>query len=134
MLEKHISQLFEEMNLGQIPAFEKEGTAQIVLGTYPIQILKLDTGAHFSAAIAPLPIKDQEELLLKIMAANFLGQGTGGGVLGLKEDESSLTLSLSLPYEMNYKAFKDAIEEFVNYIEYWKTEVAQYKEMQKKPE
>jgi hypothetical protein len=126
MLEKHLAQLFEEMNLGQIPTFEKERTTQIVVGTYPIQILKLESSAHFSAAIAPLPTKDPEDLLLKVM--------TAGGVLGLKEDESSLTLSLSLPYEMNYKAFKDAIEEFVNYIEYWKTEVAQYKEMQKKPE
>ena len=60
------------------------------------------------------------------MKANFLGQGTGGATIGLKEDESFLTLSLSLPYEMNYRAFKDAVEEFVNYLEYWKSEAARH--------
>lgn len=44
----------------------------------------------------------------------------------MKEDESFLTLSLSLPYEMNYMAFKDAMQEFVNYLEYWKTETARH--------
>ncbi len=61
-----------------------------------------------------------------LMKANFLGQGTGGGALGLKEDESSLTLSLSLPYEMNYKVFKDSLEEFANFIDYWKKELARH--------
>jgi hypothetical protein len=126
MLEKHLAQLFEELKLGNVPAFDKDGIATIVIATFPMQVLKLDGEAYFSALIAPLPTKDKEDFLLKLMKANFLGQGTGGAVLGLKEDESCLTLSLSLPYEINYRAFKDAIEEFVNYIDYWKTETARH--------
>lgn len=125
MIEQHLSQLLTDLGLPTSP-FEKDGSVKIELATFSIQVMKLDPGAHFSAQFAPIPTKEKEEFLLKMMKANFLGQGTGGGVLGLKEDESFLTLSLSLPYEMNYKAFKDAVEEFVNYLEYWKTEAARH--------
>lgn len=131
MLESYITQLLKEFSL-EVPHFEKEGPIQVQIFSYPIEMIKLDPGAHFSAKIAPLPTKEKDEFMLKLMQANFLGQGTGGGTLGLKEDESFLTLSLSLPYEMNYRAFKDAVEEFVNYLEYWKAETARHeKEAQK---
>lgn len=126
MLEKHLTTLFEELNLGAVPPFEKDGTVQVQVGAFPIQIRKIEPDVYISARIAPLPKKDKEEFLLTLMKANFLGQGTGGSVLGLKEDESFLTLSFSLPYEVNYRAFKDAIEEFINYVDYWKTETARY--------
>ena len=122
----HIVQLFKELGLGSPPPLEQDGSAKVELFSYSITMVKLDPGVHFWAQIAPPPTKEMEEFLLKMMKANFLGQGTGGGVLGMNEDESFLTLSLSLPYEMNYRAFRDAIEEFVNYLEYWKTETAKY--------
>lgn len=124
MIEKHLTQLFEEMELGSPPAFDKDGAVKVRLASFPIHIRKVDLGAHLVANVTPLPTKEKEAFLVKTMEANFLGQGTGGGVLGLKEDESFLTLSLDLPYEMNYPSFKEAIEEFVNYLEYWKTEAA----------
>lgn len=131
MLESYITQLLKEFGL-EVPQFEKEGPIQIKLFSHPVEMVQLDPGAHFSAKIAPLPSKEKDEFMLKLMQANFLGQGTGGATLGLKEDESFLTLSLSLPYEMNYRAFKDAVEEFVNYLEYWKAETARHeKEAQK---
>lgn len=126
MIERHLGQLFDELQLGTVPAFEKDGTTQLQVASFSLQVLKLDSGFYLSATIAPLPTKEKEEFLLKLMKANFLGQGTGGGVLGLKEDESFLTLSLSLPYEMDYKIFKETVEEFINYIEYWKNETARH--------
>lgn len=125
MLETYIPQLFKELGLQQ-PSFEKDGSVQVAITSYLIEMVRLDPGVRFSAKIAPVPTKEKEEFLLKLMQANFLGQGTGGGALGMKEDESFLTLSLSLPYEMNYMAFKDAMQEFVNYLEYWKTETARH--------
>ena len=126
MIEQHLQQLFAELGLGSLPPFEKDGNIKVTIASFPIEMTKLDPGAHFSALVAPLPTNEREEFLLKLMKANFLGQGTGGAVLGLKEDESFLTLSLSMPYEMNYRAFKDAVEEFVNFLEYWKTETARH--------
>ncbi len=133
MLETYIPQLFKEF--GELPPpFEKDGSAQVTIASFSVEMVKLDPGFRFSAKIAPVPTKEKEEFMLKLMQANFLGQGTGGAVIGLKEDESFLTLSSSMPYEMNYMAFKDAVEEFVNYLEYWKTETARYeKEAQVEP-
>jgi hypothetical protein len=126
MIDNYLSQLYSELGLGSLPPFEKDGSLQVSINSFSIEVMKLDTGAHLSALVAPTPTKEREEFLLKLMKANFLGQGTGGGVLGMKEDESFLTLSLSLPYEMNYRAFKDAVEEFVNFLDYWKTETARH--------
>ncbi len=126
MIEKHLTQLFEEFKLGNPPVFEKDGMAKMQFASFPIELKKLDESVYLLALIAPLPQHDTEEFLLTVMKANFLGQGTGGAALGLKEDESFLTLSLNLPYEINYNTFKDTLEEFVNYIDYWKTETARY--------
>lgn len=126
MLDNHITELFKDLGLGTPPPFEKDGSKKVQISTITIDMLEKDGAIQLSALIAPPPTKEKEEFLLTLMKANFLGQGTGGGVLGLKEDESFLTLSLSLPYEINYGAFKDAVEEFINYLEYWKTETARY--------
>jgi hypothetical protein len=122
MIEQFVEQLFAELGLRGSPVFEKDESLKVMIGAFPIEVTKLDPGVHLAATVAPLPTKDREDFLLKVMEANFLGQGTGGGVLGLREDESCLTLSLSLPYEMSYRSFKDAVEEFVNFLEYWNKE------------
>jgi len=62
------------------------------------------------------------------MHANLLGQGTGGAALGWEEDENLLTLSLAIPYEINYTEFKQNVEEFANFTAYWKEELKQFKE------
>jgi hypothetical protein len=33
---------------------------------------------------------------------------------------------LSLPYEMNYKAFKESLEDFANFVEFWKKETVRF--------
>ena len=130
MLEEFIAQLFKEFDLGKPPAFEKDGGITLEIASFPISMVKLDRNTNFlthvSAKIAPLPTHEKEEFLLKLMSANFLSQGTGGSTLGLKEDDSFLTLSLTLPHDVDYRSFKDAVEEFINYLEYWKVETARY--------
>jgi hypothetical protein len=37
-----------------------------------------------------------------------------------------LTLSHGFPYEMNYQAFKESVEDFVNYVVYWREEVSKF--------
>jgi hypothetical protein len=34
-----------------------------------------------------------------------------------------LTLSHVIPYDMNYKSFKELIEDFANYLDYWRGEL-----------
>ena len=121
MLKTLLQQLCQELGITE-PILNENQFYQLKIGAFDIEMKDLDPGFYFSSNIGPLPKKKTEEFLMLLMKANFLGQGTGGATLGLKEDESFLTLSLSLPYEMNYKAFKDSLEEFANFVEFWKKE------------
>ncbi len=122
MLKDLLQQLCQDLGLGTVPTLDEHKVHHLKIGSFDIAMRDLDPGFYFSSNIGPLPKKKTEDFLMLLMKANFLGQGTGGATLGLKEDESYLTLSLSLPYEMNYKAFKDSLEEFANFIEFWKKE------------
>ncbi len=123
MIEKYIQQLMEELKLGASSSPDEQKLLHITIAQAAISVKDLEPGAYFFAKIAPVPPLKKEELLMLLMKANFAGQGTGGGVIGLMEDESSLTLSLSLPYELGYRAFKEALEDYVNFVDYWKSEV-----------
>ena len=57
------------------------------------------------------------------MKANLLGQGTGGAAIGIDPSEKFFTLSEVLEFEVNYKTFHEKLEDFLNYIDYWKEEV-----------
>lgn len=122
MLKTLLQQLCQDLGLDTVPPVDEQQFHQLKIGAFDIGLKDLDPGFYFSSNIGPLPKKKTEDFLMLLMKANFLGQGTGGATLGLKEDESFLTLSLSLPYEMNYKAFKDSLEEFANFVEFWKKE------------
>ena len=81
------------------------------------------------ADIAICPNKRKEELFIYLMRANLLGQATGGCRIGLSQNEKVLTLSLGLPYELNYSVFKEKFEDFVNYLVYWREEMQNEKPM-----
>ena len=63
------------------------------------------------------------------MRGNFLGQGTGGGVLAMDDNEKFLTLTLTMPYDINYKNFKETLEDFVNFADYWRQELLAHQKM-----
>jgi hypothetical protein len=125
MLEQHLHQLTQELELPVLA--ERQGLhapLTVDIGSFTVTISPLNSGTLLSIPILPLAQiaqEKREEALSLLMRANFLGQGTGRGSLGLRGDESLLTLSLVLPYEVNYMTFKESIEELVNFADYWKT-------------
>ena len=99
------------------------GTHLLPIGdTLEVWITELNPqGIMFKSIVSTLPTEqDKEALFSFLMEANYLGQGTGGSVLALDPDEKFLTLSLVIPYEVNYRQFRDRLEDFVNYLDYWK--------------
>lgn len=110
------------------PEKDKQGLYELNLGTkHPIILRDLEPGVYFFSRLCSPPVKNTEQFYLYLMKANFLGQGTGGAVLGLERDQKFLTLSLTLPYEVNYPMFRENLEDFLNYSEYWRTEAENYK-------
>jgi hypothetical protein len=64
-----------------------------------------------------------EDAYIYLMKANFLGQGTKDAVISLDAEEKFLTLSTLIAYEVNYKMFRDLLEDFVNYLLFWEKEI-----------
>jgi hypothetical protein len=127
VIQKYLDQLIADLELPSPLSKDEEGFFMLPINPeLMIRILPLDQGVFFRSEIAPVPLKQKEELYTLLMKANFLGQGTGGGVISLDEEEKFLTLSLSLPYDMNYKTFKEDISDFANFVDYWKEEVRRF--------
>lgn len=127
MLDRYLKQLSEELKL-PTPPVDEQKKYHLVLGDQKIALKNLDPGIYFFSDISPVPPNRREDLYMLLMRANFLGQGTGGAAIGMSEDESLLTLSLAIPYEMNYKTFHEALEDFTNFVDYWKREVSKFKQ------
>ena len=124
ILESHLQQLTQELNLKDTPSKEGQVYVLSINETITITIKELlPQGISLSTSICPYPKGNQEDLLIYLMKANFLGQGTLGGIIGLDKEENFLTLSFNIPYDMNYRHFREAIEDFVNILEYWKQEI-----------
>jgi hypothetical protein len=88
-----------------------------------VELLDLNPGCSMRASLCPCPESKKEALFTYLMRANLLGQGTGGARCGLDLNEKNLTLSLGLPYEINYHSFKERFEEFVNHLIYWRKKI-----------
>lgn len=125
MLREHLELLCEELEIESVPKLNEQKFYPFRLGK-EVQVLlrDLEPGVAMHANICPCPEKKREDLFIYLMRANLLGQGTGGSRIGLDTDEKFLTLSRGLPYEMNYQVFKENVEDFVNYLIYWREEMA----------
>ena len=127
MLESFLQTVVEELDLGEVPKKEESGFYSFKLNAQTsIAMQKRDPGFFFRSNIGLCPTNRREDLFILLMKANFLCQGTGKAVIGMDENEKFLTLSLVLPYDMNYKSFKEALEDFANYLDYWKAELVRH--------
>lgn len=127
MLEKFLQQLL--LDLEQEPTLVKDRLNFYSLTlpqVDPIQIKKLDPGFYLQGQIGQVPEKGREEFYGYLLRANYLGQGTRGALIGMTLDEKFLTLSSTLSYDMNYKHFKESIEDFINTIYYWQEELKRH--------
>jgi hypothetical protein len=128
MLEQLIHTLADELEFEETPKKEEGNIYHVSLNPQlSVRMQQLDLGISFWARIDACPTVKREDLFILLMKANFLGQGTGGSTIALDESENFLTLSSIFPYDMNYKMFKDALEDFANYLDYWKEELVRHK-------
>ncbi len=91
---------------------------------FDVWIKELGPGIVLKSVICPLSNEgDKESLFSYLMRANYIGQGTGGCIIAIDPDEKFLTLSLIMTYDVNYRIFRDKIENFVNYLDFWISEI-----------
>ena len=130
MLQEFIDQVCAELSISPTPLMDEKKTFFFLIGVEVIEIKELLLGFALKGKITPCPEKKREELFLKLSLANYLGQQTGISRIGLSLDEKDLTLSLEIPYETTYRAFREHLEEFVNFILYWRKEVKTFETLE----
>ena len=126
LIEDYVKQLIHQLRVTQPVSIDEQRVIACFL-TMPLNIKALDPGMRMWTAIAPCPLERREELFVLLMDGNLLGQGTEGGVLSLDPEGNFLTLTLDLPYDMNFEAFHEATEDFVNVAWYWKQQVEKHR-------
>lgn len=127
MLNAFLERLTQDLQLDEsIKEIEPKRFSFVLNPDVTVNIQDLDTVFFLMGQIAECPKEKKEDLFILLMKANFLNQGTGGAIIGLDKDENFLTLSCHLPYDMNYQMFKDALEDFVNFLSYWKEKIIDY--------
>ncbi|CCB89869.1 type III secretion system chaperone [Simkania negevensis] len=126
--ERLLEILAENLHLEAIPQKDKDGIYRLKLPpNFQVGVLELNPGVFFSSLILPIPKEgSKESLFIYLMKANLMGQGTGGGAIGIDPTEKFFTFSQSLPFEMNYQVFKESLEDFLNYITYWQEEIVRF--------
>lgn len=124
MMQRHLKQLCEDLDIQGAGIKDERQFFQLPLNsTLSIEIKELDRGALLFSKISSCPKEKRETLFALLMKANFLGQGTLGATIGLDPEENFLTLSWAIPYDMDYREFKEAVEDFANIVDYWRDEM-----------
>ena len=123
MLEKYLEQLVNELELE--PVVLRGDIYTLLLGEdLKLELVSLSPGLMIYSPICICPENNREVLFMYLMKANFMGLSTGGSAIGLDKEEKYLTLSQVITYDINYRKFKELIEDFANYLDLWKEEIA----------
>lgn len=130
MLLDFVKQVCEELEISPVPQWNEQQFISFQLGDEMIELRDLQPGLSLFGLICPCPEKKREELFLKLSKANYLGQETGPARIGMSLDEKYLTLSLGIPYELTYRVFRESLEDFVNFIIYWRKEVETFEKLE----
>lgn len=125
MLQNYLEKICLEFAIAK-PKLNEQKEYLFHFGKEAIAMRDLHPGLAMRTNICELPKQRLEELFLYLSRANLLGQGTGSTRIGIDKEENFLTLSLGLPYELDYQRFKETIEDFVNYVIYWRDEVTKF--------
>src|SRR3990167_3817062 len=123
MAARFVEQLRKE--LGYTDPCTVSGDGSYIIDVEPdlhVSVMEMPEQWRMRCILAPLPAAHREEFLKSCMVGNLFGRETGGAALGIDELGESVSLNQFLPIGINYRAFRDAFEDFVNYADAWRRE------------
>lgn len=123
MLETFMRQFVEELELDESIAEASAGAYTIPLEEdVKVLISALPQGFSLTCNVMSCPTANKELFLTKVLHGNLFGQGTHHAVLGLNDSGNLLTLSRVIDYNVEYKDFRESLEDFINTIDFWRQE------------
>ena len=129
MLEKFIPQLIKDLEL------EDTNLASGMPGIYSIPLEEnlsvtlndIPEGFIVRCDVAPIPNSQEEKFYTRAMLGNLFGQGTrGNAIIGISQDGSKVTLSLVIDRPIDYKEFRELLEDFLNAVDFWRDETLSF--------
>jgi hypothetical protein len=124
MIEAFVQQLTIE--LGILHSIETDSIDTYLLpvdDNISIEIYGFPGGFSLKATMEKIPEHHCEDFFLEVLSSNLFGQGTGGGILGINENEA-LIITITITTDINYQEFRDLVEDFANYVDFWQSELA----------
>ena len=122
MLPDWIKEFEKEMEMEGMMIRDEQGIYTLPLEEdLEIKISPLGEGFLLNSDLGPFPKNTTESFYMQALMGNLLGQGTRNAVLGISRNENRLTLSQALEYTVDYKEFKEFIEDFINTVDYWRS-------------
>lgn len=132
MLEHLISEICEKLSLPLNLEKDKLGYYELILNDdIKLSLKQLQPGFFMKGQLGKAPDGSHEELYIHLMKANYLGQGTAGAFIGMDETAQNFTMTKSCRRDVTYREFKEELEVFVNYYDYWKNKLTKYHDTQK---
>jgi hypothetical protein len=128
MLQQFIEQLQRELEIEESLATEVKGVYSFPVNeTTAVLISELPKeGFGLTCSFGDIPAENQQDFFAQCLLANLMGKGTDSAVLGLDEEGEKLVLSKYVDTPVEYKEFKDFLEDFLNSVDFWVKEVQSY--------
>lgn len=128
MLDRYIQALVKELELEDSLTTQVPGVYSLPLDEdISILITEKGGGLNFHCDLYVTPNQQQEEFFGRLLLGNLFGQGTKGAVLALNDDGTKVVLVQDIPHHIEYKEFKDILEDFINSVDYWRIEAKSYR-------
>lgn len=123
MLQEFIKKLQTELELKEPLTGEDDASFALALDESIINITESPPGFKIHCTLDTLPIQQQEDFLTMMLRGNLFGQATNFAALGLDESGNKVLLQYYHPNKPTYKEFHNAVEDFINTVDYWQGQI-----------
>ncbi len=123
MIDYLMQQLCKELAIDPPLKPQMPGAYLLPLDTIDITIKAMPLeGVVLSTDLGPFSQDRREDFFQDLLRANLFGDATHGAVLGLSQNGSTITLSHTAEYRLDYTEFRSIVEDFINTADFWRSE------------
>lgn len=118
-LKEHVSQLQSNLEMDDIIEMLDERKARFFLDGERTMMIhqEIDQSHIFECELIPLPSQHCEDLLLKLLEMQLLGQGTENAIIGLDSESGLLKIRQATTPSCTQEEFEETLEQILNTID-----------------
>lgn len=123
MLKDFVVKLQNELDLKEPLIGDDDSGFAIALDDKVISIMESSPGFKLYCSLGYAPGEQIEEFYTNMLRGNLFGQTTRYSSLGLDETGNNVVVNYHFPLRPAYKDFRNAVEDFINVIDFWKNQI-----------